>query len=48
VRLAKFFGTGEAFWLGMQADLDTYHTKKWLRRELEQIERINLCDASAA
>lgn len=40
VRLAKFFGTTEAFWLGMQADYDAHRTKKSLRKELANIKRL--------
>jgi addiction module HigA family antidote len=40
VRLAKFFGTTELFWLGMQADYDAHQTKKFLQKELEKIERL--------
>src|ERR1019366_7727313 len=37
VRLAKFFSTTEAFWLGMQADYDAHQTKKSLQKELAKI-----------
>ncbi len=37
IRLAKFFGTTEAFWLGMQADYDAHQTKKGLQKELGKI-----------
>ena len=48
VRLAKFFGTTESYWLGMQADFDAHHTKKRLRKELEQINRLNPPEVPAA
>lgn len=37
VRLAKFFGTTELFWLGMQADYDAYQVRKGLGKELGKI-----------
>lgn len=37
VRLAKFFGTTESFWLGMQADYDAHRVKKRLHKELAAI-----------
>jgi len=48
VRLGKFFGTSEAFWLGMQADYDAYHARKRLRKELAQITRLNRSEVTAA
>jgi antitoxin HigA-1 len=45
VRLAKFFGTTESFWLGMQADYDAYQTKKFLQKELEKINRLSHLNA---
>ncbi|MFI5116818.1 MAG: HigA family addiction module antitoxin [Terriglobales bacterium] len=45
VRLAKFFGTTELFWLGMQADYDAHQTKKFLQKELEKIERLEHVNA---
>ena len=45
VRLAKFFGTTELFWLGMQADYDAHQTKKSLQKELEKIERLEHVNA---
>jgi addiction module HigA family antidote len=47
-RLARFFGTTESFWLGMQADYDAHQTKKRLRKELAKISRFRSPDASAA
>ena len=39
VRLAKFFGTTERFWLGMQADFDALQAKRRLQPELAKIAR---------
>ena len=39
VRLAKFFGTTESFWLGMQADFDAHQARKRLQKELAGISR---------
>ncbi len=36
-RLARFFRTTEQFWLGMQADYDSYHVRKRLQKELAAI-----------
>ncbi len=47
VRLAKFFGTTEAFWLGMQADYDAHQARKRLRRELAKIGRFHARKAVA-
>ncbi|MGB7555167.1 MAG: HigA family addiction module antitoxin [Candidatus Korobacteraceae bacterium] len=41
VRLAKFFGTTEQFWLGMQADYDSYQAKKALQKVLGTIKRLS-------
>jgi len=48
VRLAKFFGTSEGFWLGMQADYDAHHTKKRLHKELAAINRFDASKVNAA
>jgi plasmid maintenance system antidote protein VapI len=45
VRLAKFFGTTESFWLGMQADYDAHQTKKYLQKELGKIKRLGHVEA---
>ncbi len=42
VRLAKFFGTTEGFWLGMQADYDAHQARKRLQKELAGINRLSL------
>ncbi len=47
LRLAKFFGTTEQFWLGMQADYDSFQAKKRLRKELAGISRYR-SDTNAA
>lgn len=36
-RLARFFGTSAAFWLGLQADYDTEEVERTLFDELEKI-----------
>lgn len=48
VRLAKFFGTSEGFWLGMQADYDAHQAKKRLRKELQQITPLSPPEVTAA
>ncbi len=35
LRLAKFFGTSEGFWMGLQADYDLEETRRKLGDELE-------------
>ncbi|MBI2819145.1 MAG: HigA family addiction module antidote protein [Acidobacteria bacterium] len=37
VRLAKFFGTSEQFWMNLQASYELRQVKKQLARELRQI-----------
>ena len=39
LRLAAFFGTTSAFWLGLQADYDTEETAQRLVKELASIHR---------
>ena len=36
-RLARFFGTTAAFWLGLQADYDTEEIEKGMADELKKI-----------
>jgi antitoxin HigA-1 len=48
VRLAKFFGTTESFWLGMQADYDAHQARKRLQKELAGISRFQPLDVTAA
>ena len=38
IRLAKFFGTSEQFWLGLQAAYEVSMTKEELRNEINQIK----------
>lgn len=38
LRLAKFFGVSEAFWMGLQADFDLEEARHTLGRKLERIE----------
>lgn len=37
IRLARFFGTSAAFWLGLQADYDTEALERTMSVELEKI-----------
>lgn len=39
VRLARYFGTTEAFWLGLQADYDIEEVRKDLGKRLDRIPR---------
>ncbi len=48
VRLAKFFGTTESFWLGMQADYDAHQARKRLQKELAGISRFQAPNVTAA
>jgi addiction module HigA family antidote len=48
VRLAKFFGTTESFWLGMQADYDAHQVKKSLQSELAKINPLKPSAVEAA
>ena len=48
VRLAKFFGTTESFWLGMQADYDAHQVRKRLQKELAAITPVKRPSISAA
>src|SRR5579859_3254297 len=38
LRLARYFGLSEGFWLRLQAAYQLFHTRRTLRRELDQIE----------
>jgi addiction module HigA family antidote len=38
IRLAKFFGTSEQFWLGLQAAYEVSVAKEELRKEIGQIK----------
>jgi addiction module HigA family antidote len=41
IRLARFFGTSEGFWLGLQADYDLEEARRRLGNRLEQEVRPN-------
>jgi addiction module HigA family antidote len=38
IRLARFFGTSEQFWLGLQAAYEVSMAKEALRNEIDQIK----------
>lgn len=38
IRLARFFGTSEQFWLGLQAAYEVSMAKEELRNEIDQIK----------
>ena len=40
LRLAKTFGTSEAFWLGLQADYDLEEARKIISKDLAHVERL--------
>ena len=39
LRLARYFGTSEQFWMGLQADYDLEEARKGLGRKIAAIER---------
>jgi addiction module HigA family antidote len=39
LRLARYFGTSERFWLGLQADYDLEETRRTVGREIEKAVR---------
>jgi len=39
LRLARYFGTSEQFWMGLQSDYDLEEARKQLGRKIESIER---------
>lgn len=39
VRLAKYFGMSESFWMGLQADYDLELARRNLGKKLNQIQR---------
>ena len=47
VRLAKFFGTSEQFWLGLQAAYEVSTIKAKQQEELRQIKPLKMADAEA-
>ena len=38
LRLARYFGTSEQFWMGLQADHDLEAARRQLGRRLDQVE----------
>ena len=40
LRLARYFGTSEQFWMGLQSDFDLEEARKQLGRKIDAIERI--------
>lgn len=40
LRLARAFGTSEAFWMGLQADYDLEETRKLIDADLQQVEKL--------
>ena len=47
LRLSRFFGTTEQFWLNLQDAYDLTRVKAELARELEQIEPLHAAEANA-
>ena len=45
VRLARFFGTSEQFWLGLQANYEISTVKADQRREIERIKPFEVVEA---
>ena len=39
LRLSRYFGTSEAFWMGLQADYDLEEARKAIGDELDRIQR---------
>lgn len=40
LRLARYFGTSEQFWMGLQSDYDLEEARKHLGRKIDAIERV--------
>lgn len=40
LRLARAFGTSEAFWIGLQADYDLEEARKAISEDLKKVERL--------
>ncbi|MDP2109217.1 MAG: HigA family addiction module antitoxin [Thiobacillus sp.] len=40
LRLARAFGTSEAFWMGLQADYDLEETRKRIDADLRRVEKL--------
>ena len=41
LRLSRFFGTSEGFWLGLQSDFELEKTREALRAEMERIKPLS-------
>lgn len=41
LRLSRFFGTSEGFWLGLQSDYDLEITKATLKEEIKKIKTLS-------
>ncbi len=41
LRLAKFFGNSDGFWMNLQLRWDLYHAKRSEAEELQRIEKVN-------
>ena len=41
LRLSRFFGTTEGFWLGLQSDFELEKTREALRAEMERIKPLS-------
>ena len=39
-RLARYFGTSEQFWMGLQSDFDLEEARKQLGRKIDAIEQV--------
>jgi addiction module HigA family antidote len=40
LRLARYFGTSEQLWMGLQSDYDLEEARRQLGRKIERIERL--------
>lgn len=40
LRLARYFGTSEQLWMGLQADYDLEEARRQLGRKIDAIERV--------
>jgi addiction module HigA family antidote len=40
LRLARYFGTSEQFWMGLQSDFDLEEARKQLGRKIDAIEQM--------
>ena len=41
LRLSRFFGTSEGFWLGLQSDFELEKTREALRAEMDRIKPLS-------